>query len=389
MSRNNDVFQTLVTKGNQAPLAGGSSLSALSPGQVGVFDFNSNLSIAAEDTPKDFYLAVGLDPLNTGSLTDVLKSRGSHIQGKNTVFYNYREYNSGQAMKVVLKDYTANCDTEYGIKLELRNQEIYRSQGYNQFTKTYTVTTACCDGCEPTCPSGDANEVTNLLKATINNDPSGLVSAVAIARQAIVVATHSTSTAYAVGEEVSDEDITAIMAFNATQEDASDYIYTDLEISTVTQAINSFCNVNLQYFYPRETFVVVTKLSGDLAGGFNCTGSVETTQPAVFEEGAAYDIKQKEYQARGWDASPYRLSTLNGVAKDITYLAVDGEKYDQVALTYDQHSLSGWEDFLANQATCIAIPTEDTDTRDGLLEILDGIMTAQNFPSSGVVSGGA
>ena len=154
MSRNNDVFHLLVTKGNQAVLAKDKKVTELLPGQIGVFDYNTNLSFDATvaNAPKNFYLAVGLDAGN-GTLGDIMKSAGSHVQGKNIAFFSFRPYTPGRPMKVLLKDYVANCDTEYGVKLELRNQEIYRTQGYNQFTKTYTMKTSCCDGCEPTCPS--------------------------------------------------------------------------------------------------------------------------------------------------------------------------------------------------------------------------------------------
>lgn len=375
MSRNNDVYQVLVTKGDLAPLVAGEKLSQLTPGQIGVFDFNTNLSVGAGDTPKNFYLAVGLDPYNTGTLTDVLKSRGSHIQAKNSVFYSYRPHTPGQPMKVVLKDYTANCETEYGIKLELRNQEIYRTQGYNQFSKTYSITTSCCDGCTPTCPSGDANEITKLLKSSINNDNTGLVIANAIPRGSVAAAGVTPDA----DGYIDDAGIDAIMAYNATQTDPANFVYTDLEITTVTQKIKAFCDVNLEYFYPRETVAIVTKLTGELASGFNCTGEVEVTQQAVFEEGAAYDVKQKEYHAKGWDESKYRVSNLYGLADPKIYLTVDGEVYDQISLTYDQFSVGAWEEYLSNGATCIAIPAADTVTRDGLLAILDGIITPQGF----------
>ena len=49
MSRNNDVFHLLVTKGNQAVLAKDKKVVELAPGQIGVFNYDTNLSIAATD----------------------------------------------------------------------------------------------------------------------------------------------------------------------------------------------------------------------------------------------------------------------------------------------------------------------------------------------------
>ena len=375
MSRNNDVFHLLVTKGNQAVLAKDKKVTELLPGQIGIFNYDTNLSFDATVTaaPKNFYLAVGIDAGN-GTTGDIMKSAGSHVQGKNIAFYSFRPYTPGRPMKVLLKDYVANCETEYGVKLELRNQEIYRTQGYNQFTKTYMMKTSCCDGCEPTCPSGDANEITKQLLINILNDPSGLVTARAVARQALTAVTHGVSANIAKGGVVSNADLEAIMAYNAAQTNLANYVYTDLEIETVSQTIQDFCSVSLNYMYPRQTVAILTKV-----GDFKCTGSVETTQTAVFEEGAGIDVKQLEYKTKGWTEGPYRVSTVNGVADNRIFITDANAKYDVFALTYDQFSLGGWLEYFHNQASVIAIPTADTVTRNGVAAILDKVAVAQSF----------
>ena len=371
MARNNDVFQVLVTSGNYEVLLVGKKVADLNPGQIGVFDANTNLAIDGTLGNRNFYLAVGLDLNGDGVTDEVAKSTGSHIQKKNIQFYSFRPHTPGRPMKVVLKDYTADCETEYGIKLELRNQEIYRSQGYNQFTKTYSIVTGCCDGCEPTCPSGDANEITKLLFINISNDPTGLVKANILPRGDVsaagVVPNPSTG-------HLTLADIETIMAFNATQPDPSTFVYTDLEIETVTQAINNFCSVNLKYFYPRETVVIATKIAG-----FKCNGTLEVTQNAAFEEGNGYDIKQLEYEAKGWKESPYRLSTLNGVADERVFNTDVKTKYDQLALTHDQFSQGAWLEYFTNQATLVAIPATDTDTRGSLIAVLGNLIQPLGF----------
>lgn len=375
MSRNNDVFHLLVTKGNQAVLAKDKKVTELLPGQIGVFDYNTNLSFDATvaNAPKNFYLAVGLDAGN-GTLGDIMKSAGSHVQGKNVAFFSFRPYTPGRPMKVLLKDYVAKCDTEYGVKLELRNQEIYRTQGYNQFTKTYSMKTSCCDGCEPTCPSGDANEITRQLLVNVLNDPSGLITARAVARQALTAATHGVAANIAKGDVVSNADLTAIMAFNAAQTDPANFVYTDLEFETVPQTIQDFTSVSLNYMYPRQTVAILSKVTG-----FECTGAVEVTQTAVFEEGAGIDVKQLEYIAKGWTEGPYRVSNINAVAENRAFVTDATAKYDVFALTYDQFSLGGWLEYFHNQASIIAIPTADTVTRNGLAAILDKITVPQGF----------
>ena len=372
MSRNNDVFHLLVTKGNQAVLAKDKKVTELLPGQIGIFNYDTNLSFDATVTaaPKNFYLAVGIDAGN-GTTGDIMKSAGSHVQGKNIAFYSFRPYTPGRPMKVLLKDYVANCETEYGVKLELRNQEIYRTQGYNQFTKTYMMKTSCCDGCEPTCPSGDANEITKQLFININNDPSGLVKANIKPRAGAVLPSGVTVDA---NGNLTIAQVDTIMAANAAQTNPANFVYTDLEIETVPQTIQDFCSVSLNYMYPRQTVAILTKV-----GDFKCSGTVATTQTAVFEEGAGIDVKQLEYKAKGWTESPYRVSTVNGVADNRIYITDASAKYDVFALTYDQFSLGGWLEYFHNQASIIAIPTADATTRNGLAAILDKVAVAQSF----------
>ena len=372
MSRNNDVFHLLVTKGNQAVLAKDKKVTELAPGQIGVFNYDTNLSFDATvaAAPRNFYLAVGVDAGN-GTTGDIMKSAGSHVQGKNIAFYSFRPYTPGRPMKVLLKDFVANCETEYGVKLELRNQEIYRTQGYNQFTKTYTMKTSCCDGCEPTCPSGDANEITKQLYININNDTSGLVKANIKPRAGATLPAGVTVDAQG---NLTLAQVDTIMAANAAQTDPANYVYTNLEIETVPQTIQDFCSVSLNYMYPRQTVAILTKV-----GDFKCSGTVVTTQTAVFEEGAGIDVKQLEYQAKGWTESPYRVSTVNGVADNRIYITDASAKYDVFALTYDQFSLGGWLEYFHNQASIIAIPTADTVTRNGLAAILDKVAVAQSF----------
>ena len=322
-------------------------------------------------------MAVGLGATG-GTLVDVAKSRGTKIQSRNVVYYTLKEYVAGQGMKVLLKNYTAQCETEYGIKLEMRNKEIYQTQGYNQFTTTYSMKTACCDGCTPTCPSGDANEITRQLLININNDPSGLVTAQAILRQNVVAANVP---GYVGGNQskgavVTDANLAALMAFNAIQATAATHLYTDLQVSSVAQAERPFGDINMMYFQNRETVIIMSKAGFE---GFACTGEVEVTQPIRYTQGAGYDIKQLEYFAKGWDESPYRVSNLNGVADGKFYNTVIEATYDQFVLSYDQTQKNAWLEYQNPEATYLCVPTGDGTTKTALKAILNAQMVKQNF----------
>ena len=378
MSRNNDVFHLLVTKGNQAVLAKDKKVTELLPGQIGIFDFNTNLSFdsTVATAPRNFYLAVGLGAAG-GQLVDVMKSTGSHVQGKNIVFNSFRPYTPGRSMKVLLKGYKATCETEYGIKVELRNQAIYTTQGYNQFTETYTVKTGCCD-CASPCDIKDANQITRGLFINVSNSQSGYIKANIVARQPILAATVANAAIpidIAKGGALTLEQLDVLITYNKTQSDSTKFLLTDLEFETIDQTTSDFNSVSLDYMKPRQTVVLISKVDG-----FECnSGVIEVTQQPVFEEGAGIDLKQLEYIAKGWTESPYRLSTANGVADNRNFITDASTKYDMFALTHDQFSLGGWLEYYHNQATLIAVPTADTVTRNGLAVILDKVTVPQGF----------
>ena len=384
MSRNNDVFKVLVSKGNQALLAAGSKPTALAVGQIGFFDTNTGLSVTSGTNVRNFYIGVGLDLDGDTVLDNVAKSSGSGIQGKNIRYASVRPYNPGRAQIVKVANYLAEGSTEYGIKLEMRNQEIYRSQGYNQYSETFITKTPDAGTCSTLCPSSDANLVTQDLKFQINSSRSGLVRAEAVARQALTILTHGTVANYAAGAVITDTDVTALIAYNKLQTVTSAYVYTDLQITTLTQKVKDFCSINLMYFYPRETVVIVSNVVG-----FQGNGTLTVSQTPIFEEGSGYDIKQLEYEAYGWVDSPYRLSTLNGVADEVVYNAVKTEKYTQYALTYDEMSEGGWEQFYNNEATIVAIPNADTVTAAAFATALDTFLAGKGFDAIADDFGGA
>lgn len=375
MSRNNDVFKVLVSKNNQALLAKDLKPTSLLPGQIGFFDGITGLSIDNTATNiRNFYIGVGVDSDGDGLTDNIVKSSGSSVQSQNIRFASVRPYNPGKPQIVKLANYTAEAATEYGIKLEMRNQEIYRSQGYNQYSQTFITKTPNVDPCNTLCPSSDANLVTKDLKFQINADPHSLVKADAVARQEIPITVPGFPVLVAAGTVLTDQQVNDLIAYNATLTTTADYLYTDLQITTLTQKVKDWSSVNLMYFYPRETVVIASPVIG-----FQNNGSLSVTQVAVFEEGSGYDIKQLEYEAYGWGHSPYKTSTINGVAFDIEYNAVKSTLYTQYALTYDERSEGGWEQFYNNEATIVAIPNTDTTTEAAFVAMLDVLLAGKGF----------
>lgn len=414
MSTNNKVFQVLVAKGNQPLAVAGTSLDALADGQLGIFDVNTNLAVPATAVKK-FYIAVGAPDGN------VFFSAGQEIQKVNIRNFTYKPHTAARDMVVEITDYNnVLCNTEYGVKFEFRNSQIYARQGYNQFAKTFMVKTDCCDNINNT---SNSLELTKKLLEALNNDTSGMFKAVAITGGAILEVTTAPTVAASLTVSIGDVDVevaltatdtktqaatkiatainnnstldvtavsdeavvtinnadfgTAVEIDEATTlavvsvlesniatdfEDIVDGVTAGIRITTNSLAVNKFSDINLKYYKPRTTVIIPS-----LIEGFNCTGKVNIIETGKPEEGSGYDIKQKEYHAGGWNGKPgvYRASTALGLAMPgFDYMADTSVKYDQFHLVYDQFSTAGWGEYLNNLMTVVAIPATSTVTRN-------------------------
>ncbi|MDB4285900.1 hypothetical protein N9933_01200 [bacterium] len=379
MSAPNEVYQVLVADNTLACLAAGSEVSALSHGQIGVFDSNTGLSIDGTSPSREFFIAVGVNPAGSGVMSDLSKSAGQKIQTRNISGFTYREHTAAQPEITEITGFKASCDADYAVKLEFRNQQIYRRQGFNQYTKTYAIRTACCEGCEG-CPSGDCVEIAKLMVANMNDDVDNLITAVSFATEPLTIVTHGTSTDYAINDEITlVADLDALMTFNAAQTDLALRVCVGIKITTSPLAVQSFCTINTNYFNPRGTTVITSLISG-----FACNGTKTITQNIAFEEGNGYDVLQKEFHAGGWNAKPgpYRVNTVSGLpAAGFNYMASANEKYDVFNLSYDLISQAGWDDMKGNLATDVAFKIDGATVlgRNTFVAVIDGLTVPLGF----------
>lgn len=156
-----------------------------------------------------------------------------------------------------------------------------------------------------------------------------------------------------------------------------------IRITTSPLAIRTYCNVNLKYTKFRET-----NLSVVLKAGFDCNGDTVTVQEMQIAEGLAYDLKQEESDTN-LSNSPYRVSALNGVAKDApTSLVNTSVNYDQFILAHNQESVGGWLEYMNNLRTIIAIPCGDATTLTSVVTALDLIFTQFGAMANDVAANG-
>jgi hypothetical protein len=373
-NRNNDVFRVLpVTDCDLLPA--GDAIEDLNIGQLGAFDAATNLAIDSTTSPMPKEIFFALAYQTDAGNTDYRFSAGQVIQRQGVVGFTEKLCSQGSPMKVTVGNFKAECDTEYGIRVEFRNAKINRIQGYNQFSKAYMVTTPCCDDCAEGCGSLDANILTQLFVANINADESGLVIAQPVARQPLTIATHGVSQNYATGAVMTSADVAQLIVFNSTAA-PGDLVFADFQLVSQPLSIGSFCQVNLHYYKLLETVLIVS-----LIEGFGCSGATTVNTYPTYAEGTGINIQQKEYHASGWAGSgPYKLSGVTGTPYgNIVYLADKNTNYDQVILEYNQTSESGWQEYSNPLSTVFAFPCDDCDLDETITDLLTAFIAGQNL----------
>jgi len=380
MARNNDVFNVLVTNEDEVLLAAGNEVTDLGVGQFGFFNADTNLSFDTSTTkPKNFYIALGLDKNGDTVLDDINKSAGQHIQFKNVQKVRYSPYSAGTNMKVKIAGYTAKCDSDYGIRIELQNEEILQMIGNVQFSKPFIVRTSCCeDTCE--CPTGDANEITKLLVQAMADEE--LFTAVAKATQALNDTVHGTSKDYAKDETIDVlADLDAMTAWNLDPDNAATKVWSYIELESTPQLIKAFYGINTDYQKLRGTKLIVS-----LVEGMECSGTVTVTQELTFEQGLGYNINPLEYQAFGWtgETGPYRTNGLNGLAKPMNYVAIPTEHYDIFTLEYEFEAQAGWGEYKNDLCTYLVVKNGDAVVSalgDAFVAMFDSIDGEELLPA--------
>lgn len=322
MSTNNKVSQVLVVSGTPL-LAAGSGVSALAAGKIGIFSVDTGLSVT-NAALKEFYLAVGAA---TGKQTRF--SAGQSIKSANIKSVTTKSYVAPVANSFTLGGFKAENDTDYALKLEIRDMQIYMRQGTNQFTKTYAVRTSSNLDVEP------IQDLAWKLYSELKLDESGLFT----------VTINDPVTPFAAFADKAAYD--TWVAANAG-------VCPNIIVTATFVDENGYLGINPQYYFPRNI-----KLIPSLVEGFTEEATITVTAEGVVEQGSGYDIRQKEYKAAGWngETGPYRTSShlgfpYKGIAD--AYQAVETTNYAQVCIVYDAEDQSGHK--FSNLETIVVFP---------------------------------
>ena len=341
--RNNDVPEILFPKSVLA--TADADVTSLGVGQLGFFSEKTGKSIATgAPINEPFFLAVGLDPFNTGATTDIRKSAGPNIQPENFVYLTRNDYKASKNQIIKVTNLKAFCGGSYGIKIELENSQTQFVMGNTAYRKTLMVKTPDCDKCaEGQCvPADTAALVKDLIKlANLQGDDFFKVEAINDA-----------------GAVLDAAGLKAIVDANALITDPTTYAKVGIQVTTIPTKIQRHANVNLDYSTTKETKALVT-LVADLEGG----ATVKETQAIQFEQNSGYDIQEIEYQTigyRGGAESTYRIGTNYGLPYEVQYETNPKGKYTLITLAYDHYSRTGsWLQYDKALATMFAFDATD------------------------------
>ena len=281
MSKNNDVFQVLVVSDTgKTILTAGNELSDLNPGGIGVFNANTNLSVDGTDltTAREIYLAVGVDRDADGTIEDVNKSSGI-IQVPNIVAYTIKCYQAAQSQIVDITGFKAKCDTEYLVKVGIRNQAAYYNYGFNYPFKSFVVHTSCCEESCGGCPEGDCTELADKIVTAINEDPEAIMTAIPFGNRGSLAITGAPDADGNITVEVGTETYTVAIL------DADDEAGVATKVAAAIMA-----NADSKYvaYVSTATVYILAKVPTSDAGDVVTFTDTDTTGATATESNLAY-----------------------------------------------------------------------------------------------------
>lgn len=275
-------------------LAVGDGIEDLGVGDIGVFDADKNLAINAAGAPnvRAFYVAVGLEG------NRVARSSGQSIRVDNVLFYEGQCHTECTPQVSEITDFNnIACGRNYAVRFVVSDPEGFINYGYQPINKTFVINTDNCPVCED-CEAADCNQFAVAFRHAVNNDPEGLFTV------GIFAATDTNR-----ATDLTDAQVLALQACPVIQ------------VTSNCGEIKDFCKIPENYTFPRGTRVDIAFPEWESA-----IPTVQVTQALVYEQGAGYDAKFKEFVAQGFDGSPYRI-TESGVQFGGNFQAKVGSEY--------------------------------------------------------------
>lgn len=365
MSTNNSVHAVLPVSDPRL-IAKDQTVGDLKPGQLGLFDSRTNLSILPSDIAKrnGVYFALGYKDDGKGLSSRFRFSAGQEIQVPRIVNINYLESNDPKNLILDVAFNSIQCETEYAIKIEFNNPSSSQLFHPNVMYKSFVHTTGCCDECNDMCDSYDCNKLIKGFIDEINNDADNIMKAYAVDDQ---------------GVEIADLD-QFILDNSAVNEDSdsSNNVCAHMRIEIFPKELSDFCDFPTSFY--GETGVDAKIY---FTTGFDCESAVATIeQELTFGNGDPLMVKYREAFAGGYidNPGPYRVSNFNPVGNFRSVSLVDvNEKYDVFYIAHDNFSVAGWGEHINHLYTLIAVKSTSLTLIASLKTAFNAIATKNSL----------
>lgn len=357
MSANNKVLQVLVPSGNLGVAAQGTTLDQLAFGQIGIFDHETKLALGQNGSnfngsERKIFIAVGRND------DKIDESAGQYIPLPLLEAITYNEASEAENEVQLISGFeNILCDTDYTLRMEMRNGKISQIQGTVGYYKSFSFRTGACpaDGTRTGDMKDFIKKFYQSLKADETNDGFYKVTVV------------DTANANAVVPDIDAAANTVVFGILIESLPVKETIYPG--------------SINPTYYKDRQTVITLGLVEGLLDVNAKITKVTESKS----EEGSGYDLYQQEYLAAGWKtSSPYRQSQIHGleIMTGIEFHVSKTGTYDVFHLVYEIKGFAGWGSYKHPLQTIIAIPSADTTTITQVKSVLDKL---SSFPVSDAI----
>ena len=340
--RHNDVPEILFPT-NATIAAVGTEVTALLPGQLGIFSENTGKAIA--NPTENFFIAVGLDNDGDGATDDVRKSAGRNIQPGNILYATKQDYVAPVNQVVTITDIDVKCGDSFGIKIEARNEQIYNVQGTVQYRQSFVAKADNCDSCaDNVCEEANIAKLVQdiVLQAKLGKDQFYKVEAIDDS-----------------GAVLDEAQVAAQVAATDALADKSTQTKIGIRVLAIAGKVQQFANVNLDYVAARQTQVLVSTV-----GALTNKAVVKEITALVYEQGTGYDVRELEFQTIGFregNTGAYRIGAITGLPNEVAYEKKKKKKYTVFTLAYDhKHRNGSWLQYDNALATYFALESTNT-----------------------------
>ncbi|HMT02869.1 MAG TPA: hypothetical protein PKD00_06095 [Burkholderiales bacterium] len=386
----------LVTSGNLALVAAGTALTTISathdccgglptvttfynirPGQLGVYDANTNLAVAADDITQlrgNIFFAVGVDNDGDGITDDIITIPGDIL---NTCSIKRATSEPYRAPSVEIVDFLfdcAECGGEYVLGIEVKDNRMRRFyQQQRDPQDVYAIKLDCCADCEGVTPEVTCASIVDAFQCEYRRK----------AKQP-----HSPLFQYPFYDisETPEEDLTVTINEGCDNEEEKTFT---CGIRVTGLAVDRICNC----FDPElfKTYMGGSKICIYPKSGFGCGNHfVNVVQTLEFGEGMGDVIMHRELinnqNARGrgktryhWD-SPDKITPNRYTELNQTTNAVCAANYCQYVFEYDgvAYSTGLQSNHVAKFRAIVAVPTAEAVTQASFEAVINPYLIKRN-----------